>query len=83
MRAGPVVPPCYESLLGKMLVWDEDRAAAIARALRALGEFTVEGVTTTIAAAGEILRSEEFTSGRYSTSYLADAEGRLAALAPS
>jgi acetyl-CoA carboxylase, biotin carboxylase subunit len=77
---GCVISPFYDSLLGKLVVWDVDRPRAIARCLRALGELVVEGVPTTAAAAIDILRSEEFQSGRYSTSYLAEAAGRLPAL---
>jgi acetyl-CoA carboxylase, biotin carboxylase subunit len=78
---GTIVPPHYDSLLGKVIVWDEDRPAAIARCLRALAETEVRGVPTTIAAAADVLRSEEFASGRYSTSFLAEAGDRLPALA--
>jgi acetyl-CoA carboxylase, biotin carboxylase subunit len=78
---GATIPPFYDSLLAKLIVWDVDRPAAIARALRALAEFEVSGVPTTIAAARDILRSEEFQSGRYSTSFLAEAGSRLPALA--
>jgi acetyl-CoA carboxylase, biotin carboxylase subunit len=77
---GCVVSPFYDSLLGKLAVWDVDRPRAISRCLRALGELHVEGVATTVPAAIDILRSEEFQSGRYSTSYLAEAAGRLPAL---
>jgi acetyl-CoA carboxylase biotin carboxylase subunit len=77
---GCVVPPFYDSLLGKLVVWDVDRPKAISRCLRALGEIEVEGVPTTVPAAIDILRSEEFQSGRYSTSYLAEAAERLPAL---
>jgi acetyl-CoA carboxylase biotin carboxylase subunit len=78
---GTTIPPYYDSLLAKLIVWDVDRPAAIARALRALAEFEVAGVPTTIGAARDILRSEEFQSGRYSTSFLAEAGSRLPALA--
>jgi acetyl-CoA carboxylase biotin carboxylase subunit len=77
---GCVVSPYYDSLLGKVVVWDVDRPRAIARCLRALGELEIDGVLTTAAAATDVLRSEEFQSGRYSTSYLAEAAGRLPAL---
>ena len=77
---GTTIPPFYDSLLAKLIVWDVDRPAAIARAVRALSEFEVDGVPTTIAAARDILRSEEFQSGRYSTSFLAEAGSRLPAL---
>ena len=74
------VPPNYDSLLAKVLVWDSDRPAAIDRALRALGELEVVGVPTTAGAARDILRTEEFASGRYSTSFLEEAGRRLPAL---
>jgi acetyl-CoA carboxylase, biotin carboxylase subunit len=78
---GSIVPPYYDSLLGKVIVWDEDRDRAIARALRALSETEVRGVPTTIPVAVDILRSEQFATGRYSTSFLADAASQLPALA--
>ena len=80
---GTDVPPHYDSLLGKLIVWDETRPEAIARTLRALGELQLEGVPTTRELAMDILRSEEFSSGRYSTGFLAEAGGRLPALAGS
>jgi len=80
---GADVPPHYDSLLGKLIVWDETRPEAIARTLRALGELQLEGVPTTRELAMDILRSEEFASGRYSTGFLAEAGGRLPALAGS
>jgi biotin carboxylase len=53
-----------------VIVWDADRPAAIARAVRALGELDVEGVPTTRDAALEILQTEEFRTGEYSTAFL-------------
>ena len=41
------MPPYYDSLLAKVIVWDVDRPRAIARSLRALGELEVRGVATT------------------------------------
>ena len=69
---GTVVSPNYDSLLAKLTVWDSDRPAALARAERALEETVIEGVPTTREAALAILRSEEFRSGVYSTSTLAE-----------
>jgi acetyl-CoA carboxylase biotin carboxylase subunit len=70
VEEGSVIPPHYDSLIGKLIVWDEDRPMAIERCLRALGELELRGVPTTREAAIEILDSEEFRSGRYSTSFL-------------
>ncbi|HEY6052459.1 MAG TPA: acetyl-CoA carboxylase biotin carboxylase subunit, partial [Gaiellaceae bacterium] len=67
---GMTIPPFYDSMLAKLIVWDADRPAAIARALRALRELEVEGVPTTREVAMEVLRSPEFASGAYSTSTL-------------
>ncbi len=69
---GTAITPHYDSLLAKLVVWDADREAAVARALRALEETVVEGVPTTREVAMAVLRSEEFATGRYSTSTLAE-----------
>ena len=70
VEQGSVIPPYYDSLIGKLIVWDEDRPTAIRRCLRALGELELRGVQTTRDLAIEILGSEEFRSGRYSTGFL-------------
>jgi len=81
LEVGATVPPHYDSLLGKLVVWDVDRPSTIRRCVRALEELAVEGVATTRELAIDILHSEAFTTGNYSTSYLAEAEGLLPALA--
>ena len=75
---GAIIPPFYDSLIGKLIVWDEDRPAAIERCRRALTELELRGVPTTREAALEIVDSDEFRSGRYSTSFLD--ETRLSAV---
>jgi acetyl-CoA carboxylase biotin carboxylase subunit len=70
LEGGASIPPYYDSLMAKLIVWDSDRPAAIARAERALRETVIEGVPTTRDLALEILASEPFTSGVYSTSTL-------------
>jgi len=79
IESGATITPYYDSMIAKLVVWDADRPSAIARAERALAELRVEGVPTTRDAALAILRSEEFTSGNYSTSTLAEL-GALVAL---
>jgi acetyl-CoA carboxylase biotin carboxylase subunit len=69
---GTVISPHYDSLLAKLTVWDVDRPSALARAERALEETVIEGVPTTREVALAILRSDEFRSGNYSTSTLAE-----------
>jgi acetyl-CoA carboxylase biotin carboxylase subunit len=77
---GYTIPPHYDSLVAKVIVWAEDRPAALARARRALSELELEGVATTRELAIEILRTDDFSSGRYTTRFLDDARGRLPAL---
>jgi acetyl-CoA carboxylase biotin carboxylase subunit len=83
VEEGCLVPPHYDSLLGKLVVLDETRPQAIERALRALGELVLDGVPTTRELAIDILRSEEFGSGHYSTGFLSEAAGRLPAIVGS
>jgi acetyl-CoA carboxylase biotin carboxylase subunit len=83
MRDGSEIPPYYDSLIAKLAVWDETRHLALARAIRALRELTVEGVPTTRELALDVLASLPFTSGDYSTSTLSELEGRVPSLAAS
>jgi acetyl-CoA carboxylase biotin carboxylase subunit len=78
---GTVISPHYDSLIGKIVVFDGNRRLAIRRARRALSELVVEGVPTTRDVLQDILVSEEFQSGEYSTSFLEEAGARLPALA--
>jgi acetyl-CoA carboxylase biotin carboxylase subunit len=73
LEDGAVIPPHYDSLAAKLVVWDEDRPAAIERCLRALGDFELAGVPTTRELALEVVGSEAFRSGLYSTSFLEEA----------
>jgi acetyl-CoA carboxylase, biotin carboxylase subunit len=77
---GAVIPPNYDSLLAKLIVRDVDRESAIDRALCALAELEIVGVPTTASAARDVLRTEEFAAGRYSTSFLEEAGRNLPAL---
>ncbi|MBA3401045.1 MAG: acetyl-CoA carboxylase biotin carboxylase subunit, partial [Actinobacteria bacterium] len=80
IRSGSEIPPYYDSMIAKVIVWDETRPAALARALRALSELEVEGIPTTRELALDVLASPEFRSGEYSTSTLDDLEGRVPSL---
>jgi acetyl-CoA carboxylase biotin carboxylase subunit len=77
---GSVIPPFYDSLIAKVVVRDENRDACIERARRVLRELDVRGVPTTHEAAFEILGSDEFRSGDYSTSFIDEAGAKLPAL---
>ena len=80
IEVGMAIPPYKDSLIAKVFVSDDDRPAAIARALRALGELEVDGIPTTRALAIDVLRSEPFASGDYSTGYLDEMERHLPSL---
>ncbi len=77
---GYAIPPYYDSLIAKVIVWDADRGHAIARAARALTELEIEGVPTTRELALDILASDEFRVGSYTTAFLHETGGRLASL---
>jgi acetyl-CoA carboxylase biotin carboxylase subunit len=80
---GTTISPHYDSLIAKIVVVDANRRLAIERARRALSELVVEGVPTTRDVLLDILDSDEFRSGEYSTSFLEEAGARLPALAGS
>jgi acetyl-CoA carboxylase biotin carboxylase subunit len=64
------IPPYYDSLIAKLIVWGKNRKHAIARGKRALEEFTVEGVKTTIPFHLKVLEDKRFLSGEFDTSFL-------------
>jgi acetyl-CoA carboxylase, biotin carboxylase subunit len=71
------IPPFYDSLIAKVIVWAEDRPAALARGRRALLEFELEGVPTTRDLALAVLATDAFRSGDYTTGFLAEAADGL------
>jgi acetyl-CoA carboxylase, biotin carboxylase subunit len=70
MEPNAKVPPFYDSLLGKLCVWGSDRGEALARARRALGELTVEGVKTTTPLLGTLLDEDWFAAAEFDTGTL-------------
>ncbi len=80
LYAGYAVPPYYDSLLGKLVVWGPDRATAIARGRVALGELLIDGVVTNVAIHQALLENEAFLQGRVTTNLL-DRVGSAAFLA--
>jgi len=67
---GYAVPPFYDSLLGKLIVWDDTRAAAIARLARALGELRIEGLATTRALHLALAADDAVRAGDVHTKWL-------------
>ena len=70
VRAGYVVPPNYDSLLGKLIVWAPSRLEAIVRMRRALDELQIEGVKTTIPLHRRVLRNPDFVESRVDTTWV-------------
>jgi len=68
--AGCTIPRFYDTLMAKLIVWGPDREAAIARMTRALGEYKVAGVQTTIPILERIVRHPDFAAGRLSTGFM-------------
>jgi acetyl-CoA carboxylase biotin carboxylase subunit len=77
---GSEIPPYYDSLIAKLIVWDDSRPAAIDRAVRALRELEIEGIPTTRDLAVDVLRSRQFSSGDYALSTLSELEGLVPSL---
>jgi acetyl-CoA carboxylase biotin carboxylase subunit len=74
------VPPYYDSLLGKLIVWGPDRETAIARGRAALDELLIEGLTTNVEVHRALLQNDVFLEGRMTTNLL-DRIGSAAFLA--
>jgi acetyl-CoA carboxylase biotin carboxylase subunit len=68
--AGYSVPPYYDSMIAKLIVTGATRDIAIRRMRRALGEFTVEGIKTTIPLQSKVLTTSDFQNGNYDISWL-------------
>lgn len=64
------IPPYYDSLIAKLIVWGTDRQYAIMRGKRALNEFIVEGIKTTAPFHLKVLEDPRFMSGNFDTSFL-------------
>jgi len=70
LAAGDVIPPFYDSMVAKLCVWAPDRDAALARGRRALAEYRVEGVPTTIPLHRRLLDDPAVISGEYDITFL-------------
>ncbi|MBN9739997.1 acetyl-CoA carboxylase biotin carboxylase subunit [Amycolatopsis sp. A1MSW2902] len=70
LAPGSQVPPFYDSLVAKVIVWGDDRPTALRRAKRALSELVVEGVPTTTTLLVELLGQQWFADGAFTTGTL-------------
>jgi acetyl-CoA carboxylase biotin carboxylase subunit len=76
---GYVVPPNYDSLVGKLIAWGPTREVAIARMRRALSETFIVGIDTTIPFYSYVMAQPEYASGTLDTSLIADFVSRMGA----
>jgi acetyl-CoA carboxylase biotin carboxylase subunit len=65
-----VVPPYYDSLIAKLIVHGVDRSEAIARMQRALGQFVVQGIETSISLHEQIFADAGFRAGEFDTGFM-------------
>jgi acetyl-CoA carboxylase, biotin carboxylase subunit len=72
------IPPYYDSLIGKLIVWGPDRQTAIARMQRALQECAITGVSTTIGFHQKILANAEFRAGLVYTNFVEQMQAQAA-----
>jgi acetyl-CoA carboxylase biotin carboxylase subunit len=70
LYTGYRVPPYYDSMIGKLIVYGSNRQSCIRRLRRALEEFVVEGMKTTIPLHQKLVRDEEFLAGDYTIKWL-------------
>ncbi|MEE1171357.1 MAG: acetyl-CoA carboxylase biotin carboxylase subunit, partial [Ruminococcus sp.] len=71
-----VVPPYYDSMIGKLIVQARSRSEAIRKMKMALSELTIDGIDINRDVLAEILSDERFESGEYTTDFMSDFEKR-------
>jgi acetyl-CoA/propionyl-CoA carboxylase biotin carboxyl carrier protein len=72
METGAAILPAYDSMIAKLVVWGRDREEALARMQRALGEFEIEGVATTIPFHQQVMAHPVFAAGQATTAFVAE-----------
>lgn len=70
--AGYRIPPNYDSMIAKLITTAQSREEAISKMKRALGEFVIEGVKTTIPFHRQLMDNEVYISGNYTTKFMED-----------
>jgi acetyl-CoA carboxylase biotin carboxylase subunit len=68
--SGYTIPPNYDSMIGKLITVAQTREEAIAKMQRALSEYVIEGIKTTIPFHLRLMQNEEFRKGNYTTKFL-------------
>jgi acetyl-CoA carboxylase biotin carboxylase subunit len=67
---GYIVPPNYDSMIGKLIVWGENRTRAIAKMKQALSELQIEGIKTVRDFHLNMMDNEDFIENNFDTNYL-------------
>jgi len=67
IRVGQEITPYYDPLLGKLITWGHDRQTSLQRMIRALGEFNIAGIETSIPFCLMVFQHKSFQEGKYST----------------
>ena len=67
---GYTIPPFYDSMVAKLIVWGKNRKEALERMKRALAEFYIEGIKTTIPFHKQVMNNKEFLRGHYTTDFV-------------
>ena len=68
--SGYTIPPNYDSMIGKLITVAQTREEAIAKMQRALGEYIIEGIKTTIPFHLKLMQNEDFRAGNYTTKFM-------------
>jgi acetyl-CoA carboxylase biotin carboxylase subunit len=69
---GYTIPPFYDSMVAKLITWGTDRREAVERMKRALAEFYIEGIKTTIPFHKKVMKNKEFLRGQYTTDFVSE-----------
>lgn len=69
---GYTIPPFYDSMVAKLITWGTDRREAVERMKRALVEFHIEGIKTTIPFHRKVMKNKEFLRGQYTTDFVSE-----------
>jgi acetyl-CoA carboxylase biotin carboxylase subunit len=72
--SGYIIPPYYDSMIAKLIVTARSREEALDKLSRALDEFIVEGIKTTIPFHQQLLKNDSFRAGVYTTKFMEDFE---------
>ena len=70
MYAGYVIPPYYDSMIGKLIAIAQTREEAINTMSRALSEYVIEGIKTTIPFHLQLMQDENFRKGNFTTKFM-------------